>query len=70
MSPARNAGVGALHRAHVARLSVSCAFPIDLDILGHPLAGVDFWGQSEQGDDAVRDEGTGLGGGRDGRFKV
>jgi hypothetical protein len=55
-----------LHRAHVARLSVSCAFPIDLDMticcrLGFPLAGVDFWGQSEQGVDAVRDEGTGSG---------
>ena len=34
-----------MHRAHVARFSVSYAFPIDLDMLGFPLWRVSiFWG--------------------------
>lgn len=59
VSPARNAGVGALHRAHVARLSVYQASRLIWLCAGRF---VDFCGQSEQGVDAVRDEGTGSGG--------
>jgi len=33
-----------LHRAHVARFSVSCAFPIDLVMLGFPLWRVSIFG--------------------------